>query len=85
MQNIVDYKVLWDVKKMGFNSGVENIFNFKDKKILDYLLDKNSEIYQIVNHNKFKNLLSKQKFPNYLSKFIFNVLNSKLFIESIIK
>ncbi len=85
MQNVVHDKVLWDLKKMGFNAGIENIFNFKDKKILDYLLNKNSEIYQIVNYDKFKNLFLKEEFPNHLSKFIFNVLNSKLFIEGVTK
>ena len=60
--------------KNGFNSSIENIFNFNDKKIIDYLLDINSEIYQIV-IIKFKKLFLKKIFPNHLSKFIFNVLN----------
>ena len=70
---------------MGFNSSIENIFNFNDKKIIEYLLDINSEIYQIVDYKSFKKLFLKKIFPNHLSKFIFNVLNSKIFIENEIK
>ncbi len=81
MNGVVNNKVLWDYKKMGFNSSIETIFNFKDKNFKDYVLNKNSDIYQIVDYYKFQKLFSKKKFPNHLSKFIFNVIGCKIFLE----
>jgi len=81
MNNIVSNKILWNYKKMGFNSSIETIFNFKDKNFKEYILNKNSDIYQIVDYYKFQKLFSKKRFPNHLSKFIFNVIGCKIFLE----
>ena len=81
MNSIVNNKILWDYKKMGFNSSIETIFNFKDKNFKEYVFNKNSDIYQIVDYYKFQKLFSKKKFPNHLSKFIFNVIGCKIFLE----
>ena len=67
-------------EKIGFNS---NIFNFLNKENTDFLLNQKSEIYKIVNFQKFKNLVISKKKDNYISKFIFNVLNAKIFLELI--
>ncbi len=81
MNRIVNNKILWNYKKMGFNSSIETIFNFKDKNFKEYVLNKNSDIYQIVDYYKFQKLFSKKSFPNHLSKFIFNVIGCKIFLE----
>lgn len=81
MEGIINNKILGNHKKMGFNSSVENIFNFNDKDIKEFIFDKTSDIYQIIDYKKFQNLFKTKKFPNHLSKFIFNVINCKIFLE----
>ena len=81
MEGIVKDEILWDINKKGFNANITSLFNFKSKKFKDYVLDKNSSIYDFVNYNKFKKLLLLEKYPNSLSKFIFNVINCKVFLD----
>lgn len=83
MEGIVHKKILWNYKKMGFNSSIENLLNFKDKKIKEFLFDKNSDIYNFIDYEQFTKLFIKKKFPNHLSKFIFNVLGCKIFLEKV--
>ena len=59
-------------KKVGFNSSVDSIFNTENKKIKNFLFDEKSEIYNIVDRNKFIELFQIKSKPNYISKFIFN-------------
>lgn len=83
MEGIVHKKILWNRKKMGFNSSVESLFKFQDKDTQEFLFDKKSDIYEFINYEKFQKLFSKNKFPNHLSKFIFNVLGCKIFLENV--
>ena len=85
MAGIVHKKILWTHKKWGFNSSIENLLNFQDKKIKDYLFDKKSDIYEFIDYKKFQKLFLNKKFPNHLSKFIFNVLGCKIFMEKVNK
>ena len=77
----VEPKVMFDTKKRGFNAAIQSIFNFNDQKLTNYVLNKNSEIYEYVNFDKFKNLLSQKKYLNSESKFIFSVISTMIFIE----
>tara|TARA_B100001063_G_scaffold156445_1_gene145913 strand:- start:692 stop:2524 length:1833 start_codon:yes stop_codon:yes gene_type:complete len=83
MDEIVDNKVIWNHTKMGFNSSVESIYNFKDKTIKEFLFDKKSDIYEFIDYKKFQKLFLNKKFPNHLSKFIFNVIGCKIFLENV--
>ena len=85
MEGIVHNKILWEHKKWGFNSSVESLLNFQDKKIKEYLFDKKSDIYDFIDYKKFQKLFSNKIFPNHLSKFIFNVLGCKIFMEKVNK
>ena len=85
MEGFVHNKILWSHKKMGFNSSVETLLNFKDNKIKEYLFDKKSDIYEFIDYKKFQKLFQKKQFPNHLSKFIFNILGCKIFIEKVSK
>ena len=71
---------MFDTKKRGFNATIKSIFNFNNKKLTNYVLNKNFEIYEYVNFDEFKNLLS-QKYLNSESKFIFSVISTMIFIE----
>ena len=60
---------------------MSEVINFNDQKLTNYVLNKNSEIYEYVNFDKFKNLLSQKKYLNSESKFIFSVVSTMIFIE----
>lgn len=77
----VDEKVMYDTKKKGFNASVQSILNFKDKSVNKYILNKNSEIYDFINFDKFQNLINKKEHLNSESKFIFSVISTMMFIE----
>ena len=77
----VEPQVMFDTKKRGFNATIKSIFNFNNKKLANYVLNKNSEIYEYVNFDEFKNLLSQKKYLNSESKFIFSVISTMIFIE----
>lgn len=77
----VEPQVMFDTKKRGFNATIKSIFNFNNKKLTNYVLNKNSEIYEYVNFDEFKNLLSQKKYLNSESKFIFSVISTMIFIE----
>ena len=70
-------------KKKGFNGAIGNIFNFKDKNFINYLLDNKSEIFEFYDYKKIKNLLSKNINLNHYSKFLFSFINAKIFLDNI--
>ena len=78
----VDKKVMFDSKKKGFNASIQSIFDFTDKNLNNYILNKKSEVYEFVDFFKFKKLLNKKKYLNSESKFIFSVISTMLFIEN---
>ena len=73
-----------DRKKVGFNAAIETLVDFNDSKTLSYILNKNSQIFDYVDYQKFyifiKNLTYK-KIPNHYSKFLFSFLSTKNFLE----
>lgn len=68
-------------KKKGFNGSVKNIFDFKDKKFLDNIFEKDSEIYEFFDKKKIINFLNKDINHNAYSKFIFSFINTKIFLD----
>lgn len=80
-KGILNEKIRLDRKKVGFNSSVDSIFNTENKKIKNFLFDEKSEIYNIVDRNKFIELFQIKSKPNYISKFIFNFINAKIFLD----
>ena len=80
VKNILNDKVRLDRRKKGFNASIHSIIDFSDKNSRDYFLS-DSPIFDIVRKNKIKNLLNKKWHENSHSKFLFNFMNSKIFIE----
>ena len=81
VKNILNEKVRLDRKKVGFNASIHSVFNFDDKIFLDYIFA-DSPIFEIIKKEKVKSLIKKNNFKNSESKFIFNFINSKIFLES---
>jgi len=72
-----------DKKKVGFNASIENVIDFKSKKLKHFLFsNKDSLIFDIIDPNKLKDMLQSKKIPNYLAKFIFRIISTKAFIEN---
>ena len=80
VKNILNDKVRLDRKKKGFNASIHSLINFDDKTSYDYFLS-NSPIFEIIKRDKIEFLLKKQSLKNSYNKFLFNFLNSKIFIE----
>ena len=80
-KDYVDYKVLYESKKMGFNCSIDTLINFNSKSMKNFMLEK-SPLDEFINKKKISTLLNSNFKQNYLSKFLFNIINTKLFLEN---
>ena len=81
LKNHLNEEVRLDRQKKGFNCSILSLINFKDKEIQDYLLDKNSEIFNYINFDQFKNIFKEDLNKNYLNKFLFSFVSTKIFLD----
>ena len=81
LEDIVDSKVLFDRKKIGFNSSIDSLFDFTSKSNQDFLYKNDSLIYKYIDKNKIKEIIKIKNKPNYISKFVFNIINAKIFLD----
>ena len=80
-KDIVCDDVILNRKKIGFNSSINNVFNFTSKEIRKEILNKRSPIFDFVEYKKFKKIINQKKYQNYLSKFVFSVINANIFLK----
>ena len=80
MKGILNEKVRTDRRKVGFNASFNSLIDLDKQKNRDYLLD-NSRIFDFVDRKKTEELLKINQMPNSYSKFMFNFLNTKIFLE----
>ena len=80
VKNILNEKVRLDRRKKGFNASIRSLFDFSKKNSVDYFLS-DSPIFDIFKKEKIALLLKKDYIQNSENKFLFNFLNSKLFIN----
>ena len=69
-----------DRQKKGFNASINTIFDFKEKKLKEELLE-DSDFFQLVDKSKFKILMNKRKLKNSENKLLFSLINVKYFID----
>ena len=81
LKGILHDKVRLDRQKKGFNCSIKSLINPKNKKNKNFLLDKNSKIFNYIDRNKFKKFLSGNFEKNYKSKFLFSFISAKLFLD----
>ena len=81
VKNILCDKVRLDRRKKGFNASIHSLIDFSDSNQLDYFLS-DSPIFDLINKEKIEQLLTKPRLENSYNKFMFNFLNSKIFIEN---
>ena len=80
MRGIVPDRVLDNRRKVGFNAPVLSFLDRDDPDVRAELLA-DSPIFEHVRRDRIAVLLDKDFLPNSESKFLFNFLNSKLFLE----
>jgi len=82
MNGILNSKVRLDREKKGFNASINSIINFNNKEHIEYILD-DSKIFEFVKKDKIESLLKAKEYSNSFKKFLFNFINSKIFIQAI--
>lgn len=80
MRGIVPDRILNERRKVGFNAPIESFLDLGDRQVRECLLDE-SPIFEHVKRDAIETLLNQRDLPNSRSKFLFNFINSKIFLE----
>lgn len=80
MRGIVPDRILDNRRKIGFNAPIHALLDVRDPAVRGELLDE-SPVWEIVRRDKVAALLDRDTLPNSESKLLFNILNTKLFLE----
>ena len=80
VRSIIPKPIINNPVKIGFNGSLNDFLDKDDPSFTELLLD-NNEIFNLVNKDKVEKLLKKKDFSNSESKFIFNFINTKIFLE----
>jgi asparagine synthase (glutamine-hydrolysing) len=80
MRGIVPDGVLDSRRKVGFNAPIHALLDTRDEETRAMLLD-DSPIFELVRRDAIEELLDKSFLPNSENKFVFNFVNSKIFLE----
>ena len=81
VRSIVSEPIINNPKKVGFNGPIEDLLDISDPTVREFLLD-DSQVFDLISKKKIENLFKKKSFSNSESKFIFNFLNTKIFLEA---
>ena len=81
MQGILNDEVRLDRKKKGFNASIHSMIDFKQQVITDEFLDPDNLLFEYIDYEKVCNLTDQKDLPNHYSKFLFNMVNSQVFIS----
>ena len=77
-------KIRLNRRKTGFNAPVEDLFDFKNKRNLEFLL-KDSPLFDIIDKKILFKLIKKNKnFSSVENIFLFNVISSNIFLKNFI-
>jgi len=80
MRGIAPDAVLDSRRKVGFNAPILDFLDVEDPEVRAYLLGE-SPVWEHVRREKIEELLERRELPNSESKFLFNFLNTKIFLE----
>jgi asparagine synthase (glutamine-hydrolysing) len=82
-EKIIPDKIRLNYRKTGFNAPLEDLFDFRDKKNIDFL-SKDSLLFDIIEKKNLLKLAKKNKnFTSVENIFLFNVISTKLFLENL--
>ena len=80
MKGILNEKVRLDRRKVGFNASINSIVDLNDTTTVEYLLS-DSPVFDIIHRGKIEALLKQNYSENSYKKFIFNFINTKIFLD----
>ena len=80
-KGLLNDQVRLDRRKKGFNASINSIIDLHNPDVQDYILDDRNELFTFIDREKVRSLLLNENHPNHFSKFIFNLLNTKIFLE----
>jgi len=80
VRGFLNEQVRLDRQKKGFNASINSILDITSKDEREFLLD-DSQIFDIVDKSKIERLIQHNPLPNSHSKFLFNFINTKIFLE----
>ncbi len=81
IKNLVPDVIRLKKEKVGFNTSISDVIDFKKKKNINFLLS-DSEIFKIINRKSLINLINKEYFSGTESNFLFTFISSKIFLEN---
>ncbi len=82
MEGIVNDKILKNRVKTGFNVSINSFINFDSKSFQENFLNKNNQIFEFIDRKKIKNLIKNKKNRKKYSKFLFNFINTNIFLKN---
>ncbi len=80
MKGILNDQVRLDRRKKGFNAAINSIIDFESTENRQILLNE-SPVFDLVDRTKIETAMSMNPKPNSYSKFLFNFINTKIFME----
>ena len=80
MSGILNDQVRLDKAKKGFNASISSLFDFRDNDTVDYFLSDNP-VFEFISRRKIEKIFKKEYLENSYNKFLFNFMNTKIFIE----
>ena len=82
-RSFVHPDILFNRRKVGFNSSLFEFVDMENKEFTDFLLT-DSPIFDLIDRGQFEKYILKGLSLNSDSKFLFNFINAKLFLEKFI-
>ena len=72
-------------KKIGFNASINSLIDLKNKKNVEFYLNENSQLSEIINLRRLKKFIYNynKSLPNEISKFIFSIISTKIFLNEL--
>lgn len=81
IKGLVPEQIRLNKEKIGFNTSINDVFDFKNKVNLKFLLS-DSQIFKIINKKSFENFINKKKqFDGTENNFLFTFISSKIFLD----
>lgn len=81
VKGILNEKVRTDRRKKGFNASINSLIDFSNNESKDHLLG-DSRAFEFIDRDKIEKLMQHEgPLQNSYSKFLFNFINTKIFIE----
>lgn len=80
MEGLVPERILWERRKVGFNSSLFEVADIQSDTLREMILD-NSSFYDVVDRSRVEAFLGADLSANSDSKFLFNLINAKMTVE----